>query len=1125
MAVAVAAKGMGPNDAQNVHPFFRGRTIAQTQNVHEEFTNRQSKGHAKLAAVAPPLLPTTSSGKAATTIPNGDDLARHQTGRKAISAGSATAATTAKPLNRSVGSIVDHGGDENRFPVADVEQTAAGTGVSLGHLHDDPNLDTDPNYRRSKRRRTASPKRQSLLDTSLSNSTWQRQLEAAAYDKPRQPEKDETGPPSARANRETGNEDLTPETARHSTGSFGKQNPIPPARKVSEPVDPLVTGLPAGKPEEQAPRNDPPQPETPKKRIPTKDTSKQATPKKETPKRKMLKLNSDGKLGSPRSRAAAATNNRTRGKGRSSNAKGLPGVMIVIIKYGSSEESRVSMAQRIQDILVSTMPNQGTSAAAHAKPTKLPSPPKSTHPFFLGKSGRKAGQEQKTTDITVDEIDGAGSKPARDENSSPKKVKFANGARARAEAWAALAGFGARPMGQHDLRASKIPGAETPLWPPKDMLHIRDLPSSSVNASTTLHKSHTPPTQRKMKDAVIQIPEQEDLFHSFTRKLHGQANGTGCQVADTLRLPIRRVMTRSELQQAVRLRLTCAFPATLEPVVTGTDELHDSQIDRNTTHNALLRLYSRLAVSQSAFDQAECETQAWVHKYAPKWANDVLQQGREAIFLRDWLKSLTVTSVDSGNKDSSSTRESSVASKRHNPKLRKKKRRRAEGLDGFVISSDEEATELDELTDPEGMSSSQGPYYLPKKTVIRAGDTLRPSRTSSNARTTNAVVISGPHGCGKTAAVYALAHELDFEVFEINAGSRRSGKDLLDKVGDMTRNHLVHRSNDTETVDANEDILRLTDSLKQDLESGRQANMKSFFKPKLESRKRPKTKAVMKTNQLKVEQPPRKQKNQKQSLILLEEVDVLFDEDKQFWMTTLSLILQSKRPIIMTCTDENLLPLDEMALYGIFRLTPPPEAVVTDYLLLMAANEGHLLSPDAMLALYRCKRCDIRASITELQFYCQIGIGDTKGGLEWMLIGMSADEALKSTHGVLRVVSEGTYLKGMGWLGRDYISTQTGLTESEGAELLFEAWNEWGICPEDHQTFEVSSECPTGGGQRPEEASLEAWQAPKTQEHLKALEEVDQAFEALSASDIFPGLGFRCDDTVSAIVNCLDTRG
>lgn len=1068
----------------------------------------------KRAAATPTLLPTPAAGEGATTVSTdtAQRLVQH--------------VTTSGSVDRGV---------DNSLAVTEVGQGAIETGVSSAVGRDGSIFDSDPNYGRSKRRRTASPETHSLLDHSPSKRTWQTQLEAAAHYEFPYKQKEVECPLVMQRNGEAaiavigGHEDAIPETAGHPGGSVENQDLAPPANQTVESIALNTTELPSGILGGQPQNNDPPEPKTPeKKRTPTKGASKKTTPTNKSPRKKILKLSSDGKLGSPRSRAAAATHPRNKGKSKSTSGKQNSGTGIIAIKYGSNEESRASMAQRIQDILISTTAKRGIDIAQQAKATKPPLPQKSTHPFFLGLPGRETGLVKNSTNTVVSAV---GPRPqlALGQNSSPNKAKHADGARARAEAWSALAGFGGRPSGQHDLRAIKIPGAETPLWPPKDMVHIRDIPSIPIGMRAVLPDYRAPHTDRKMKGATVEIPEQEDLLVSVTRNLCSLKNGTktrphpGHRIPDSLRVPIRRVMTGRELQQAVRLRLKYTFPATGAAAPRFTESLQDTDIDQSPTYSALSQLYKRLPLSQSAFDKAECESQAWAQKYAPKCANDVLQQGHEAIMLRDWMKNLTVTSVHTGNKDPSSTRASSVASKRHKIKSKRKKRRRAEELDGFIISSDEEAIQMDEFTDPDAMPSSPDRHSASRKTVIRARDTLGISRPPSDTRTINAVVISGPHGCGKTATVYALALELDFEVFEINAGSRRSGRDVLDRVGDMTRNHLVQQSNGTEIDDGDEDLLQLTQSLKQDLESGRQANMNSFFKPKLETGKRPKLKTVTKSNQPKVEQPTKKLKNQKQSLILLEEVDVLFDEDKQFWMTTLSLILQSKRPIVMTCTDETLLPLDEMALYGIFRFVPAPEALVTDYLLLVGANEGHLLSPDAMLALYRSKRRDLRASITELQFYCQMGIGDTKGGLEWMLIGRSPDETLKETQGVLRVVSDGTYLEGMGWLGCDHISLDTKPTASEERELMLEAWNNWGIKSEDRQMSEAEIEYLTMEGRGSKGTFPESALPSQRLEHLKALENLDQACEALSASDNFPALGFRCDNTVSVFIDCTVT--
>jgi len=42
----------------------------------------------------------------------------------------------------------------------------------------------------------------------------------------------------------------------------------------------------------------------------------------------------------------------------------------------------------------------------------------------------------------------------------------------------------------------------------------------------------------------------------------------------------------------------------------------------------------------------------------------------------------------------------------------------------------------------------------------------------------------------------------------------------------------------------------------------------------------------------------------RQSLILLEEVDILFKEDNNFWNTVTSIIKECKRPVVCTCNGK-----------------------------------------------------------------------------------------------------------------------------------------------------------------------------------------------------------------------------
>uniref|UniRef100_A0A8C6E158 ATPase family AAA domain containing 5 n=1 Tax=Moschus moschiferus TaxID=68415 RepID=A0A8C6E158_MOSMO len=60
-------------------------------------------------------------------------------------------------------------------------------------------------------------------------------------------------------------------------------------------------------------------------------------------------------------------------------------------------------------------------------------------------------------------------------------------------------------------------------------------------------------------------------------------------------------------------------------------------------------------------------------------------------------------------------------------------------------------------------------------------------------RLCNTVLITGPTGVGKTAAVYACAQELGFKIFEVNASSQRSGRQILSQLKEATQSHQVDK--------------------------------------------------------------------------------------------------------------------------------------------------------------------------------------------------------------------------------------------------------------------------------------------------------------------------------------------
>merc|ERR1719414_2208117 len=70
--------------------------------------------------------------------------------------------------------------------------------------------------------------------------------------------------------------------------------------------------------------------------------------------------------------------------------------------------------------------------------------------------------------------------------------------------------------------------------------------------------------------------------------------------------------------------------------------------------------------------------------------------------------------------------------------------------------------------------------------------------TSDEDRSRWIALLVGPNGVGKTATVYALAHEMGFKVLELNASSTRSGRQVLANLREATQSHSVKQEKSKE---------------------------------------------------------------------------------------------------------------------------------------------------------------------------------------------------------------------------------------------------------------------------------------------------------------------------------------
>lgn len=701
---------------------------------------------------------------------------------------------------------------------------------------------------------------------------------------------------------------------------------------------------------------------------------------------------------------------------------------LVCIRYGKDEASRKRIGDAITNILngslripdsptTPTRKKRGRPRRSDQKDAQTSSTQQS-HPFFTGKGSRPAARPATTEPPK---------KSPKSRNTifmstpvSPRKPRVSFN----------ISGEKVPRFGSKGTGGTKIPGAMHPMWPAQGMSHVlgNELKCASFvdNAS--------PETSRKFKGQVVTVSEDESVLASLRTSLSlaqiraelPRNEDEFTPVPAELRLPVRHF----ESGRKLRARITPQLKS-LGAVRSSSNEL-DSKPSTRGTPPAISRLYKSLETQLSAYDRSTCETLIWTQKYAPRTAAEVLQVGKEGPLLRTWLEALKVQTVHTGPAEATSKAKGKAE---NGPRKRKKNK-----LDGFIVDSEDELAELGDLSDDQESTDSEA---LPaKKTLVRSGD----SNAAGAGRLQNVVLLSGPHGCGKTAAVYAVAKELDFEIFEINASARRSGKDIMEKVGDMTRNHLVqqHRAEKSSlsgTGDGETD-----DETAKDVKSGKQGTMMSFFKPN------PNKPTKTPTTASKADGPPKSSasKSQKQSLILIEEADVMYEEDKQFWTTLMSMISQSKRPFILTCNDESLVPTQGLPLHGIFRFSPAPTDLAVDLCLLIAANEGHALQRNAVEAAYASRGNDLRATILDLNYWCQLGIGDRRGGFDWFYLRWPKGCDIDQDGDTVRVVSENTYSKGFGWIGRDPLIASHNALETD-EEALQQAWNFWEINPDHHQ--------------------------------------------------------------------------
>ncbi|KAJ7682798.1 P-loop containing nucleoside triphosphate hydrolase protein [Mycena polygramma] len=359
-------------------------------------------------------------------------------------------------------------------------------------------------------------------------------------------------------------------------------------------------------------------------------------------------------------------------------------------------------------------------------------------------------------------------------------------------------------------------------------------------------------------------------------------------------------------------------------------------LEHKRDHPAIARLTAAITSPPDASSPSE---KLWSDRWRPQRADGVLGNEANTLYLRDWLRTLEVrfeapASLDGGGKGKG--REEARGAKR--PKVmrsvtRAKKRRRQASEDGFIVTdASDYSSDVEGPVDIEGEDDDD---FRPAEMEASLGE--GPSSSFRDQHLANTIILSGPSGTGKTTAVYSCAEELGWEVFEVYPGiGKRNGASLETLIGEVGKNHLVRRTHAKGVFNRGRD---------EEAEPDNSTDF-GFATPKLKAGAR-------------------------QSVILLEEVDILFKEDANFWPAVIRLIRDCKRAVICTCNDISLVPTSELPLQTILEFQPCLPDVAGSYLQGICCAEGYIVSRDTLSRMYAKGGCDLRHIIHRLQLLCQ----------------------------------------------------------------------------------------------------------------------------------------------------------
>ncbi|KAE8653870.1 Adenine nucleotide alpha hydrolases-like superfamily protein [Hibiscus syriacus] len=207
----------------------------------------------------------------------------------------------------------------------------------------------------------------------------------------------------------------------------------------------------------------------------------------------------------------------------------------------------------------------------------------------------------------------------------------------------------------------------------------------------------------------------------------------------------------------------------------------------------------------------------------------------------------------------------------------------------------------------------------------------------------NVLLVTGPIGSGKSAAIQACAKEQGFKVLESNASDCRNGAVVKQKFGEALESCCL-----TGSVESQVDSL--SKHVKKSAENLSNGN------------------AVQEIDNALRELIPVSDKEGAYGALGVP--DKTFPEDRGFVAAIQYIAEKAKGPVILTSNSTNLILPDNLGRLELYFKMPSPEELL-HHLYMVCEAEKASIQPHLLKQLIKCCQNDIRKTIVHLQFWCQ----------------------------------------------------------------------------------------------------------------------------------------------------------